>query len=135
MAQIKKLFISSMFIAQIATAEFWLTDTNHQVAPSSTRTLHRKLKHTKISARDSQSHPVHLRHILDQALNHGPVKISVQDDKIKVESSEKTYFVKLPADVKSGKTPFTLWYMEHGEHQPDKHYSQVDLPATLTLKK
>lgn len=139
--KLKKLLISSMFLGQIVSAEpkAWKDvkkDIQQLIDGSQSATLHRKLKHTKISAADSESHPIHLRHILDEALDHGPVRVSIENKKIKVEDAHhKIRFVKLPEDVQAGKAPYTLWYMEHGEHRPDKHYTSIDLPAILELKK
>lgn len=137
----KKLLISSMFLSQIVSAEpkAWTDakkDIKQLLEGSQSAVLHRKLKHTKISAANSESHPIHLRHVLDEALDHGPVHVSIENKKIKVEDAHhKIRFVKLPADVQEGKAPYTLWYMEHGEHHPNKHYTSVDLPVTLELKK
>lgn len=138
----KKLLISSMFMVQIASAEStWWTDVKedvkHIVDGSRSAILHRKLKHIKISAVNSESHPMmHLRHLLDEALDHGPVRVSIENKKIKIEDiNHHVRFVKLPADVEAGNAPFTLWYMQHGQHGTDKHYTSIELPATLELKK
>lgn len=133
------LLISLMFISQILSAEpKWLAATKKDIRDMTGNpeliTLHRKLKHIKISAKDSESHPVHLRRIIDEALDHGKVTVSMQDQKIKVEGQNGIRFVKVPSDVQEGEAPFTLWYMEHGQHRSDRHYTNVDLPVTFELQ-
>ena len=136
----RALFISSLCVAQIASAHSWLNDAKHEVRDAarrslSTTTLHRKLKHTKIAAQDMEPHVVHLRIAIDESLDNGPVLVSVEGDRVKLETEKSTRFVHLPHEIARNADSYTLWYMEQGTHGTDKAYSKVQLPTTLELKK
>ena len=133
-----------MLMVQIASADSWWSDVKQNAKDitknvrenlSSNVMLNHKLKHTKISANDMDAHVVHLRIALDETLNNGPVTVSIDGHRVKIKNEMHTRFVDLPSQVKSGQASYTLWYMEQEAHGPDKHYSKVQLPATLELRR